>query len=148
MTTASTVLDALVECYNPNLTVPLAGTSAGSPMWGRRAVTRPVQFNVRKPATVGTIFVNDKNLGVCRITLRSNHKITTASYGFGLHEHCDDDQGIYMRDVVKVSSRSISKQVIEFYVEQAKDYSGNLTVIFEFHYLEAGQPDPTPFAVT
>ena len=61
-----------MRCHNPALNVAFDVNKS-------RASSHPVQFNIVRDATPGTIFVNGQNNGVCVATLDKDHVFTGSS---------------------------------------------------------------------
>lgn len=70
-------LSAVMTCWNPQQN-PVSLNVAANPAWTGKKATAAVQFNVLRPPSKETIFVNDANHGVCKIVLGEGLKLITA----------------------------------------------------------------------
>ena len=64
--------DAIVTCGSAIQNLPAAITSLGT---GASQATMVVQFNVHRPPSGASIFVDDNNHGICSIEIRNNKRI-------------------------------------------------------------------------
>ncbi len=126
------------ECHNPSISLKFDYNQLTSGGKGQ-ASSQKVQFNVNKAAVKGTIFVDEKNNGICTATITSNH---TVSRGWAVFapEGSSTDGGGKPDDInssVGVSENIVSNKEVVFSVFRKGNLAGNVTMTFFVEYERA-----------
>ncbi|HEX3529271.1 MAG TPA: hypothetical protein VH988_19615 [Thermoanaerobaculia bacterium] len=126
------------KCHNPPIPLKFDYNQLTSGGKGQ-ASSQKVQFNVNKAAVQGTIFVDEKNNGICTATITSNHKVTRGWAVFDPEGSFTDGSGkpSDINSSVDVSESIVSNKEIVFSVFRKGNLSGNVTMTFFVEYERA-----------
>jgi hypothetical protein len=123
------------KCHNPSISLKFDYNQLTSGGKGQ-ASSQKVQFNVNKPAVQGTIFVDEKNNGICTATITSNHKVNRGWAEFDPEGSSTDGAGKPndINSSVEVVKSIVSNKEIVFSIVRKGNLSGNVTMTFFVEY--------------
>lgn len=126
-----TAQEVSMKCHNPPLDVKFDVNRT-------RASSQPVQFNIVRDATSGTVFVNSDNNGVCIAKLDRGHVFTGSSFvirpGGSWTEGYDNNPEL-IEKTVKIGGIKTGNQEMTFNViHNESSLKGNITVTFFVNY--------------
>lgn len=131
-----------LQAHNPQMVVPVAHNQTFPDGYGQ-ASSDPVQFNINKAATNGTIYVDGKNDGVVIATITSNHVLKDARFSFVPGGSMTDGNNAKPNDIhdsVRITSTIISNKEVKFLIHRVGPDVGNITLVFFVEYRAATNP--------
>lgn len=133
-----------LKCHNPPIQLAFRHHQTRSDGVGQ-ASSEKVQFNINKPAVRGTIFVNEKNDGVCIATIMSDHIVKKGWASFNPSGTFTDkfletdqlpDKPDDIERRVSITQRILDNKTIQFNVKRTGADVGNITLTFFVQYVE------------
>lgn len=120
-----------MNCVNPPNSIRFTSVQ------GSQASTEPVQFNVNIPAGQGTIFVNEKNHGICTATISDGYQFTGGSGQIDPTQVSvsDPSKPVDLIDSVSVSTKILGNQKMLYEISSSDPtIHGNLNILFIAKY--------------
>lgn len=119
--------DALVTCGSAIQNLPAAISSLGT---GASQATMVVQFNVHRPPSGASIFVDDNNHGICEIEIRNGKRIIgNPHWSFD----GEDPKGAFSKVGISAKKRQQNGNEVAAYDVTAGTAPKNSTVRIKFY---------------
>jgi hypothetical protein len=125
-----------MEVFNPNPSTLDFQFVQTLPNGDGQASSQAVQFNVNKAATPGTVFVNERNEGLVKAIVTSNHIITGGWAVVAIDGSFTDgsEEANKINGSVAVATTRRSNKEIWFLVKRVGSKKGNVTMTFFVQY--------------
>jgi hypothetical protein len=128
-----------MEIFNPTRSVLDFQFVQTLPSGEGQASSQKVQFNVNKDAAPGTVFVNEKNDGLVKVIVTSNH-IITGGWAVTAIDGSFTDGSTNVNEInesVAVATTPRSNKEMWFLVKRIGSKKGNVTMTFFVQYKTA-----------